>query len=125
MRLSRFFAISSAIVGAASSTAHADNQAATFDVQIRILPRCAASTGFLKSEKDSGAEQNQARITITCSEDSPWSVRMIERAGKSATSLPGGRAVSGIGSGMIIPDIGPLADDRQSYADIIAVDVTY
>lgn len=143
MRLSGYFALSSAIAAAAATPAYAEGRTGSFDVHIRILPHCAASIGFLGSE-GSEAAMNQAQISINCSKNIAWSMRLSEDNGIGAatpglkmtsassdtvdyrtimdsrhSTKPGDQTFSGIGPAMIIPVI-----DGQ-YSDIIAVAVAY
>lgn len=144
VRVSGYFALSTALAASFPTPAYAEGRTGSFDVQIRILPYCAASTGFLGSEEGSEAEKGQGRISINCSGNIAWSVHLSEGTGADATTSgrkmtsvsgetedyritmnsrhstkPGDQTISGSGPAMIIP----IFDSPNG--DIISIVVTY
>lgn len=136
------------------SPASADSPTSTFDVQIRILPSCAASAGIVPLGAREGAVQEGIGIVVTCTENRPWTVSLRKRAaeGPMTTSRKTAsltddtfdyviyddsshsivwvdQAALGSGQGMIIPVLGrhPVGQAAGSgiYRDAIAVTVVY
>lgn len=149
---SRFVVFSSAIAGATvPSTTWADSQTASFDVSIRIVPSCTTWSDNFDFGKTGDSSPT---IAITCSGNSPWSMRLSAGTGEGAiattrviTSANGNtvdhalftdashsilwvdQTVAGSGPGTTIPPFGRIPANQRmspgSYIDTVTVTVTY